>query len=211
MTTTNMIRNTKTLARAAAAALALAILPVQGAAAQVVAQAACTTIVGGCDRVDFAFNSAGSGEFFSIVIRSSDPDFRFVSDNTDPVGGGAFQMALLDDVDNGELLIFPGYVDPYGSGQQWTTFGAGIPTQLTNNFVLSLYFESWGTLDASTFTFETTALDADGNEFFGSGAVSVADVSAVPEPGTVILLATGLAGIGAVRLRRRREGAIAGA
>ena len=81
--------------------------------------------------------------------------------------------------------------------------GAEVFTQALTLSTTSTFF-SFSTPLIDAIEFDTSALDANPT----AGAVVVLDnltVSTVPEPGTVVLLATGLVAVGAVaRLRRRR-------
>jgi len=137
----------------------------------------------------------------------------------DPFAGDVYCSFLTGPVTEGDFfaagapfnLLVPGFVelDPNTLEQSGRLFGmhgaySGIPPAPSGNGILAyIEFTRLGTGD-SVIDGDSTVVDGDGSHD--------GDVSAVPEPGTLAMLATGFAWLGGghlfMKVRRRRPAAI---
>ena len=207
-------------ARRLASAVALVALAAAPAAAQVTFEELATagpvnyvancvssggltfTAVGlGCDVADaFAVYGPSQAAFYSgsaalfnnltagVSVTTGGMPFSLTSVSLTP-GLGALSFEPT-------TVMFTGMVNGGGTVMQSFTLAAGMLTPTTA--VLS------GFTNLMSFTYEVTSPTYDGVQI-DNIVYSSTGASVVPEPGTVLLLGTGLAGLGVFARRRRRQ------
>ena len=132
------------------------------------------------------------------------PNGTYTYTTTFTAGGGLYSgsiTALADDTTNvlldGNLLI------PAGAIGNDTHCADGIPNCLQSATYNFLNYSLSAGVHTLTFNVQQTGLVYEGLDFYGS--IATPNTPAVPEPGTLMLLGTGLIGSAGTLMRRMRK------
>jgi len=112
--------------------------------------------------------------------------------------GGAFDVLFVDIVDTGAAQFVP-TPDTIPNS---STLAGGFPSLGTVGDPMGGGLNGSGWLNITSFTYRM------GPDNFGSSAIDnlvIDDLGFIPEPGTLLLLGSGLAGLGFFRRRKKRE------
>jgi hypothetical protein len=135
------------------------------------------------------------GGFFDVVVFGNDDSFTFLDSSNNPYLTFSWDNAFLTNNGFGGTLAFNGIAITVPAGSPLTGYTFSTPETMTFSFANAS--GEIGTAVANNQTITWTA------SFTSSADVAPPDTG-VPEPASMLLLGTGLVGIGA-RLRRRAK------
>ena len=171
--------------------------------------------------LEFDFVSSGDAAYFNYVFGSEEYD-EYVNSSYNDVFGffldgvnvalipGTTTAVSINNVNNGYYNDGVGASNPeYYNDNDIQTGGAPYPFEY-DGFTDVFTAEMTGLTPGDTYHMKLAIADAgdrilDSGVFLQAGSFSDTPVDPIPEPGTLILLGTGLAGLAGYGLRRRKK------